>query len=102
MGGNPEDLAKLDPDKIYVENVRAALRVSTERAQLFCETAVRQGVFERFIEVLCPDGVAAKSAPTEADLPATVHCWMEHNGELEEVELPTATLSKTVFYRLLR
>jgi hypothetical protein len=100
MGGNPDEIAKLDPDKIYVENVRAAMRVSTRQAQLYCETAVRQGVFDRLVEVVCPDDVVAASAPTESELPETVHCWTERDGELEDVMLPTAALTKRTFYRL--
>ena len=100
MGGNAEAIAKLNPDKIYVENVRSALRVTTAEASQICETAVRQGLFDRFVEVVCPDGAVATSAPTEAELPKTVHCWLEHDGEMQDVELPTNTLSKTVFYKL--
>jgi hypothetical protein len=99
LGGNVEAIAKLNPDKIYVENVRSALSISTGMAERICETAVRQGLFDRYVEVMCPDNSVATSAPTEAELPPTVHYWQEENGELHDVELPTATLSKTVFYR---
>jgi hypothetical protein len=100
MGGNPAEVAKLNPGKFYVENVRKAMRVSTRQAQLYCDTAVRQGIFDRYVEVLCPDEVVATSARTESELPETVHCWMERAGELEDVILPTASLTKRTFYRL--
>jgi hypothetical protein len=102
LGGNVEAIAKLNPDKIYVENVRSALRISFGMAARICETAVRQGLFDRFVEVVCPDKSIATSAPTEAELPQTVHCWQEDRGELHELELETASLSKTVFYRFHR
>ena len=98
FGGNAEAIASLNPDKIYLENVRNALGVSSSKAQLICETAVRQGLFDRYIEVVCPDGAVAASAHTESELPETVHCWMEHEGQLEEVQLATKALPKTTFY----
>jgi hypothetical protein len=102
MGGSPADIARLDPDKIYVENVRAAMRVSTKAAQLYCDTAVRQGIFDRWVEVTAPDDVVVASAPTEEGLPRTVHRWVERGGELEEVTLETGELPKRTFYRLHR
>jgi hypothetical protein len=102
MGGSPSDIARLDPNKIYVENVRAAMRVSKKSAQLYCDTAVRQGIFDRWVEVIAPDDVVAASAPTESELPKTVHRWVERGGELEEVTLQTGELPKRTFYRLHR
>lgn len=100
FAGREDAIARLNPDKIYVENVRSALGVSSRQAQQIIDTAVRQGLFQRFVEVVCPDGVAVASARTEAELPEVVHCWKEENGNTEEMELPTSTLPKVVFYRL--
>jgi hypothetical protein len=100
MLGNLDKLAKLDPDRIYVENVRSILDVSHLAAVRLCEAAVRQGVFLKFVEVACPDGAVAASAPSEDALPETVRCYVETDGFIEQVELPTARLQKTVFYRL--
>lgn len=93
-------LAQLNPEKIYVENVRSVLDVSTHRAEQICETAVRQGVFQKGIEVLCPDGVVAASADSEANLPTTVTCWTDTGRGWDETEIPTAQLRKIPFYRL--
>jgi len=93
-------LSGLDPDKFYVENVRSILNVSYATAARICETAVRQGLFERRVEVMCPDGAVAASAETESDLPETVRCWHEEDGLLEPENLPTEQLKKTTFYRL--
>ncbi len=100
LSGIEESLAQLDPDKIYIENVRSVLDVSYQKAKDICESAVRQGFFKRGVEVKCPDGAVAASADSEADLPPTVHCWKEADGHYEEVELPTNTLQKVTFYRL--
>ncbi len=100
LSGKEALIAELNPEKIYIENVRSILDVSYESAKRICETAVRQGVFQRGIEVMCPDGAIAAVADTEDKLPQTVHCWVDDSGHPEEVELPTASLKKTVFYRL--
>ena len=93
-------LSSLNPEKIYIENVRSVLGVSYSSATRICETAVRQGLFKRYIEVKCPDGAVAASADTEAQLPETVRCWTETDGHLEEAEFSTESLAKTTFYRL--
>lgn len=95
-----EALTKLNPDKIYVENVRSLLDISHERASKLCEIAVRQGVFERRVEVLCPDGTVAASASSESLLPVTVQCWVEEDGHYEQNEHSTAVLQKMIYYRL--
>ncbi|MBZ5493675.1 MAG: hypothetical protein LAO76_22380 [Acidobacteriia bacterium] len=94
------ELARLNPEKFYVENVRSILGVSHNSAKRICETAVRQGVFERRIEVRCPDGSVAASAESEAALPKTVRCVHQEEQHFETEEVPTAELEKTVFYRL--
>jgi hypothetical protein len=95
-----ELLSCLNPDKFYIENVRSVLGVSHAAAVQICEAAVRQGLFERRVEVVCPDGAVVASADTEANLPETVRCWHEEQGLLEPEELPTRQLEKTIFYRL--
>jgi hypothetical protein len=100
LAGREAALAKLNPDKFYVENVRSVLGVSHRSAVTICETAVRQGVFRRGIEVLCPDGAAAASAERADQLPPTVRCWVEQDGHLEEEHYPTESLRKLTFYRL--
>ena len=100
LSGREAELARLNPEKIYLENVRSVLGVSSPMAQRICETAVRRGLFQRMVEVVCPDGSIAASAESEASLPPNVTCWKEEQGDLEPVEMATASLSKSVFYRL--
>jgi hypothetical protein len=98
--GDPDALAKLDPNKIYIENVRSVFQISSRSAERYCEAAVRQGVFLKFVEVHCPDGAVAASSEFEKSLPEKVRCWKEEHGNYEELWIPTRDLSKTVFYRL--
>jgi hypothetical protein len=103
-GGIPpaamERLSQLDPEHIYVENVRSILGVSSTRARLICDTAVRRGVFRRRLQVLCPDGSVAASASTKDELPTNVRCWHEIEGDLEPEYLPTSELRTLEVFEL--
>src|SRR3984957_6760583 len=98
LSGKVDAISRLDPDKIYVENIRSTLGVSHREAERICETAARQGVFDRGIEVLCPDGVVAAVADSESNLPLAVNCWSDDGGNIEEIKLPVGTLRKRVYY----
>lgn len=98
--GVQDAIARLDPHKIYLENVRSMLGVSSRQARTICESAVRQGVFERKVEIVCPDGSVAVSTDAESELPKTVRCWREEDGAFELTEMDTNALRKTVFYTL--
>jgi hypothetical protein len=100
LAGKEEILARLNPDKIYEENLRSVLGVSAWQAHRICESAVRMGMFQKRVEVLCPDGVVAASAQTESELPNVVSCWRETNGDYEEMQVETRDLKKLASYRL--
>jgi hypothetical protein len=93
-------LSELDPQKIYIENVRSLLGVSYDRAHKICEAAVRQGFFTRGIEVLCPNGDVAVAVEGDAPLPATVLCWEQADDGPEQIERPTSGLRKLPYYKL--
>ena len=42
-------LEEMDPDRIYVENVRHFFSVSKDRAEEICDDAETRGVFEKWI-----------------------------------------------------
>jgi hypothetical protein len=100
IAGKEELLTQLNPDKIYVENVRSLLGVSKKAAEAICEDATRVGYFKRYVEVMCPDGSVALTAETEIALPELVACIDNEYGEPEEIQIPTKTLRKSVFYKL--
>ena len=93
-------IAALDPSHIYVENVRALFGISTGLAKRFCEVAVRQGVLQKRLEVRCPDQSIAAVATTRDQLPATVNCWEEENGDYVEATYETSRLKVSEFYVL--
>jgi hypothetical protein len=92
----------LDTQHIYVENVRALLGTSNWIARQICETAVRQGLFVKRIQVLCPDGAVALTVDDEQAVPEEVQCWQEVDGELEPVAERTERLDRLEFYQLVR
>jgi hypothetical protein len=98
--GLSRELSRLDPHKIYVENVRSILGVSSKAAEEVCETAVRRGIFRRMVEVLCPDGSVAAVADSENHLPGKVQCIEDEDGHFSEVEVATKSLQKKRFYQL--
>jgi hypothetical protein len=80
---------------MYVENVRSVFGISERAAQRYCDTAVRQGIFSKFIEVRCPNGSVGASAESEAELPETGHCWQEEEGQVEfNIELGVRAVGK--------
>jgi hypothetical protein len=94
------ELSQLNPDKIYLENVRSILHVSATAASEVLEAAVRQGLLRRGVEVRCPDGYVAATADNGQELPETVNCWHEEDGRTQRVPLPTSELKKVTFYKL--
>lgn len=100
LAGRAKELSNLNPDKIYLENVRSILHVSAQTAFDVLEAAVRQGLMRKGIEVRCPDGYVAVTADVGQQLPEFVRCWQEQNGKTQQVEMPTKKLEQVTFYRL--
>ena len=95
-------LSEINPRRIYVENIRAVLGSSSWVARLICETAVRQGIFVKRIQVLCPDGAVAITVPSVDEIPPTVRCWRELDGETEESIERSDRLDRIEFYEYAR
>jgi hypothetical protein len=93
-------LARLNPERFDLENVRSVLGVSIATARTICDTAVRQGVFRHQVQALTPEGRGVATAPTEAELPSTVSEWKDVDGHPEEFAYDTATLRKVDIYSL--
>lgn len=50
-----EILQRINPDNIYVENLREFFGLPARLAKFFCDRAVKDGVFEKRIGFLCPN-----------------------------------------------
>jgi hypothetical protein len=95
-------LSQIDPRRIYVENIRAVLGSSVWVAKLICETAVRQGIFVKRIQVMCPDGAVALTVLSADEIPPTVPCRREVDGETEESIECSDRLDRIEFYEYAR
>lgn len=100
-----EALKKLNPRRIYVENVRSYLGTTTEVAKLVCEMAVWKGLFEKRYGVLCPNsdecGRIIASYESISDIPETITCEICESND-REFEWSKSDLKVMVFYNYLR
>lgn len=94
-------LSLIDPQRIYVENVRALLGTTTWIAKQICETAARRGVFVKRVQLLCPDG-GAYTVEDATKIPETIPCRREVDGEIEEYPERTDRLDRLEFYSFVR
>ena len=97
-----ELIDQLDPDRIYIENVRAFFGIPFPVARGWCELAVNQGVFERRIALLCPQcqRVLVEVA-NEHDIPKLVTCTLCEGNECERYEFAGSELPRMTLYRLV-
>ncbi len=98
-------IRKINPKRIYVENIRAILNTNERIAQLICDIAVRLGYFEKHYSVECknPDcGRIIKTAKSYEDLGNIITCEIcEYNHE-EEFEWHLEELPVYVYYSYIK
>lgn len=100
MSRQREIIEDIDPDRFYVENIRAFFNIPEAWARYICKLAVHEGAFEHKIGLLCPNEEhIVASFSTEDNIPDTVHCRI-CEAEGREGEHPTAEMERLDFYRL--
>lgn len=95
-------LQGVNPNKFYVEEVRAVMNTSTRTAQALCEDGVREGVFEKHFELLDPktDRTVA-TASSEDNLPSRIIIGPGlDNMDDEPQEISRSDLRTMVYYSL--
>lgn len=96
-----ETISNIDPGKIYVENIRSFMKVSSHRARTFCEMAVRDKLFTRKIGLICPnDGRIIEEYDEDTQFPETITCHICQAEDREPHIFRTAELRTIVFYKL--
>jgi hypothetical protein len=96
-------IEKTDPDRIYIENIRAFYNLPLFLAKNLCEMAVRQGIFKKKIGIICPNEGCKriiKSYNPEDNIDEVVTCL---NCELREEEVYSfcnKELEKEIYYQL--
>jgi hypothetical protein len=96
-------IERTNPDKIYVENVRAFFNTSYTIANFLCEKAVKFGYFEKYIGVQCPrHGNIIYTANHEIDVEIDVKCFTCEDLGFEDFEFLIKDLRPIIFYRLIK
>lgn len=92
-----------DPERIYVENVRSFFGMPFWAAKFLCDMAVRQGVFEKRIGLVCKNDDCKRIIATYGEnekIPETINCLQCEINQKGEHEFRTSELEKLTFYRL--
>lgn len=90
------------PDRVHVENVRSFFSTSTWAARQLCEMAVREGLFDPRIGLICPNSECERiinSYGLEDEIEDTIFCETCESRELDHV-FETKDLKRIKFYRL--
>jgi hypothetical protein len=96
-----ELIDQLDPERIYVENVRSFFGIPFSLARLLCEMAVREGLFLRRYGVMCPqcDRIIT-SAESERELPEKLKCEVCEINERDRYEYDVKECTVITYYKL--
>jgi hypothetical protein len=93
---------ELDPQRIYVENVRALLGVPTGIARTLCDMAVLQGWFVRYVGYRCPQcRKILASFPYVSQPPEKrFFCDICQLNEEDQFEFSLGEVKRVIFYGL--
>lgn len=95
-------LQDLDPDRIYVENIRHILGTNTGIAKWVCKIAVRKGYFQKFYAIECPNNNCnriVKSYSNLDEIPTEITCFLCQEDGVEKSTFSTENLNKIPFYK---
>ncbi len=97
-----ELIAKLDPNRIYVENVRSYFHVPYMVAKILCEMAVKEGFFKKKIALVCPNDNCKRIIKTQDSLYglSRIKCRNCEANEEDKCEFDISELEKMEFYQL--
>jgi hypothetical protein len=92
-------LESMEPDKLYVENVRHFFGVSKENAEFLCEEATKEGLLKRKIGLLClNDHNVILAVDHENEIPEEVKCDICEDMQRDRSIFESAELGRIVFY----
>lgn len=98
-----EIIERTNPDKIYIENVRAFFDTSNGIAKFLCDKAVDFGYFEKYNGLQCPrHGNIIYTANHEIDDEKEVKCLTCEDLGFDDFKFRAKDLKPIVFYRLIK
>jgi hypothetical protein len=98
-------IEQLNPDRIYVENVRHIYNMPYFAAKVFCEMAVIDGIFEKKIGIECPNiecGRIVISVNDRKDLPKSIQCKNCEILEKDKYEFSISDVELITYYKLVK
>lgn len=98
-------MRELNPDRIYVENMRHLLGVNHTIAKWVCEIAVRKGYLRKCIGLICENEncnriIEAYDDP--ANIPEYITCDLCKEDLATEYRFQSKILKKIEFYKYVR
>ncbi|WP_405384805.1 hypothetical protein [Maribacter sp. LLG6340-A2] len=98
-------LEELNPDRIYVENIRHILGTNTRFAKWVCDIAVRNGYLKKFYAIECPNSNCNRIIQTYSSLdkiPDELTCFMCEDDGLEKSTFLKKNLNIIPFYKYVK
>lgn len=98
-------IEQLNPDRIYIENVRHIYNMPFFAAKLFCEMAVIEGIFKKKIGVECLNDECGRiilSVDNKNDLPEKITCKNCELLERDRFEFTKSGLNLITYYQLVK
>jgi hypothetical protein len=98
-----EIIENTDPQRIYIENIRAFFNMPFSLAKFFCELAVKEKVFNKKIGILCPNENCERiiqSCDIDEQINETIVCIQCELMEKVEYRFKADELERITFYQL--
>lgn len=96
--------SNIDPDRIYVENVRSLFGVPKRVARAVCDIAVEDGGFRRRYAVQCPNpdcGRVIQTFSSKEEIPEEICCDICEIDENERYCFRRDEVRVRVYYQLI-
>ena len=98
-----QTISSVNPNKIYVENVRSFFKVPAFVAKVMCEMAVVDNLFIKKIGLVCPNSDCKRiiaSYKSYNEIPDVITCSICEDEDKELHTFQTDKLEKVEFYQL--
>lgn len=99
-----KSIKELNPDRIYVENMRSILNTNSRIAKIICELAVRKGYFKKYYAVECKNescGRIINSFQKIEDIPNSLQCYICKDDGVEKSTFKKEELLIIPFYKYI-
>jgi hypothetical protein len=94
-------LETLNPDRIYVENVRQFYNIPFRAAQIWCDLAAKQRIFKKKIGIECVNCRRIIATINNfSELPETIHCDICEEHENVECDFKPTKENTIIYYQL--